>query len=144
MQQKNNIDKPFKTSTVATSTNPSKTSTTTSTYKPFIKKGFQVTSLARVVVCHVERRKRQTSQISKTLVLTTSLERILKILKNDLKLRRVSTYFQWSPFTFDDFKNVYSNFWQPNIQANETMEDFLAISFAKNSSEKAIGNFCVP
>ncbi len=113
---------------------------------PFIKKGFQVTSLARVVVCHVERRKRQTSQISKTLVLTTSLERILKIQKNDLKLRRVSTYFQWSPLTFDDFKNVdsNSNFWQTNIQANETMEDFLAISFAKNSSEKAIGNFCVP
>ena len=143
MQQKNNIDKLFKTSTVATSTNPSKTSTTTSMYKPFIKKGFQITSLARVV-CHVERRKRQTSQISKTLVLTTSLERILEILKNDLKLGRVSTYFQWSPLTFDDFKNAYSNFWQPNIQANETMEDFLAISFAKNSSEKAIGNFCVP
>jgi hypothetical protein len=75
MQQKNNIDELFKTSTVATTTNPSKTSTTTSTYKPFIKKGFKVTSLARVVVCHVERRKRQTSQISKTLVLTTSLEK---------------------------------------------------------------------
>jgi hypothetical protein len=78
MQQKNNIDKLFKPSTVATTTN---SSTTTSTYKPFIKKGFQITSLARVAVCHVERRKRQTSQISKTLVLTTSLERILKIQK---------------------------------------------------------------